>query len=371
MADSTISNLPASTGVDPTNDVLPIVHTSTTQKVSPQDIVDAAFPQVPFTPTGSISATTVAGAINELDAEKDSITSVDTKLALKANTSALPTAMDSATAQAGTSTTPQTVSASVLTTAHTLPNQNTILGQGSFASSPVSTYNAGFGYQSLQNNTSGGFNAAFGAYSLKALTSGTNNTAFGKSAGITLTTGDRNTALGSSALNGPTTGSYNLGLGATALQSLTTGSGNISIGGHTAAGIYSPANDISSTTNNYISLGSTSATNAYIQVGWTTVSDARDKTNFNLIPYGLDFVTKLNPVSYQFKETRDSLEPHGKVRYGFKAQDILALEGENSVIIDSDDANKLRYNSDYLIPVLVNAIQELTAKVILLEAKLK
>ena len=130
MADSTISNLPASTGVDPTNDVLPIVHTSTTQKVSPQDIVDAAFPQVPFTPTGSISATTVAGAINELDAEKAGVATLPTAMnsaTAQAGTSTVPqtisafvlqtqkpTAMDSATAQAGTSTTPQTVSASVL-----------------------------------------------------------------------------------------------------------------------------------------------------------------------------------------------------------------------------------------------------------------
>lgn len=116
MADSTISNLPASTGVDPTNDVLPIVHTSTTQKVSPQDIVDAAFPQVPFTPTGSISATTVNAAIVELDTKKADAATTTAALATKAPLSSLPTAMDTATAQAGTSTTPQTVSASVLKT---------------------------------------------------------------------------------------------------------------------------------------------------------------------------------------------------------------------------------------------------------------
>lgn len=114
MADSTISNLPASTGVDPTNDVLPIVHISTTQKVSPQDIVDAAFPQVPFTPTGSISATTVNAAIVELDTKKADAATTTAALATKAPLSSLPTAMDTATAQAGTSTTPQTVSASVL-----------------------------------------------------------------------------------------------------------------------------------------------------------------------------------------------------------------------------------------------------------------
>ena len=370
MADSTISNLPANTAVDPVNDVLPIVNNGVTKKASPQGIVNSAFPQVPFTPTGGISSTTVNAAIAELDTEKANTSTVNAALALKADTTALPTAMDSATAQAGTSTTAQTVSASVLQSAYKLSGQNTILGDSSFLSNLSSTYNSAYGYQSLQNVTSGGLNTGMGAYSLRSLTTGTNNVAIGRSAGLSIISGIRNTALGDSALNGPT-GSYNLGLGATSLQNLTTGSGNISIGGYTAAGAYSPANDISSASNNLISIGSTSVTNAYIQVGWTTVSDARDKTNFNLIPHGLDFVTKLNPVSYQFKETRESSDPYGKVRYGFKAQEILTLEGENSVIIDADDADKLRYNSDYLIPILVNAIQELTAKVILLEAKLK
>jgi hypothetical protein len=106
-------------------------------------------------------------------------------------------------------------------------------------------------------------------------------------------------------------------------------------------------------------MGSTSVTNAYIQVAWTVVSDARDKTNFGIVPHGLDFVKQLNPISFQFKENRDATEPHGPVRYGFKAQDILALEGEdNAVIIDNEDPEKLRYNGEALVPVLVNAIKE-------------
>jgi len=39
MADSTISNLPASTGVDPTNDVLPIVHNGVTEKVTLNQLI--------------------------------------------------------------------------------------------------------------------------------------------------------------------------------------------------------------------------------------------------------------------------------------------------------------------------------------------
>ena len=129
------------------------------------------------------------------------------------------------------------------------------------------------------------------------------------------------------------------------------------IGGTNSAGTYSPAYS-AALASNWISMGSTSVNAAYIQVGWTTVSDARDKTNFGSVPHGLDFVSKLTPVSYQFKLSRDDDTPNGNVRYGFKAQDILALEGDAPVIIDAQNPDKLYYNSDSMVPVLVNAIKE-------------
>ena len=45
------------------------------------------------------------------------------------------------------------------------------------------------------------------------------------------------------------------------------------------------------------------------------------------------------------------------------AQDILALEGDNPVIIDNKDENALKYKGESLVPVLVKAIQELKAEV--------
>jgi hypothetical protein len=124
------------------------------------------------------------------------------------------------------------------------------------------------------------------------------------------------------------------------------------------------------TNSNRFVAGHTGITNAYIQVAWTVVSDARDKIVEGGVPHGLDFVNQLEPKAYHFKETRDSETPHGPLRYGFLAQDILALEGSDSVIIDAEDSEKLRYNGEALVPVLVNAIKELTAKVEALEAKL-
>jgi len=109
-------------------------------------------------------------------------------------------------------------------------------------------------------------------------------------------------------------------------------------------------------------MGSTGVTNAYIQVAWTVVSDARDKINFAPVPHGLEFVKALQPTAYQFRTARDSEETNGGVRYGFKAQDVLELEGANPVIVDNEDADKLRMVDTALIPVLVKALQELNAK---------
>ena len=89
---------------------------------------------------------------------------------------------------------------------------------------------------------------------------------------------------------------------------------------------------------------------------------------FAPIPVGLDFVRALKPTEYQFKQGgRDSTATDGKRRYGFLAQEVLPLEGENPVIISADDPDKLQYTEAHLIPVLVKAIQELTARVEQLE----
>jgi hypothetical protein len=93
--------------------------------------------------------------------------------------------------------------------------------------------------------------------------------------------------------------------------------------------------------------------------------------NLAPVPYGLDFVNQLKPTAYQFKVDRDTETPDGDVRYGFKAQDILALEGDNPVIIDVEDPDHLKYKGEHLVPVLVNAVQELTTMVKELQTELK
>ena len=246
--------------------------------------------------------------------------------------------------------------------------QNTASGVSALFSNTTGVYNTASGYQALYNNTAGSNNTASGLQALFSNTTGSQNTASGMSALTYNTTGIYNTASGYQALYSSTTGNYNTASGANALYNNTTGSGNTAFNPLNSAGTYAPVFD-PSTQNNRICMGSTGVTNAYIQVAWTVVSDARDKTNFAPVPHGLDFVNQLQPTAYQFKEDRETDVATGIVRYGFKAQDILALEGDTPVIIDIEDLDKLKFNSDSLIPVLVNAIKELSAKITALEAK--
>jgi hypothetical protein len=154
------------------------------------------------------------------------------------------------------------------------------------------------------------------------------------------------------------------------LNAVTTGAGNTTINPWNNAGSYSPVYDVGAAENNRYVAGSTGVTNAYVQVAWTVVSDIRDKTDFAPVPHGLDFINQIEPTAYRYKRERSDTEGHGPLRYGFKAQEVLALEGEDSVIVDSDDPEKLRFNDQSMIAVLTNAIKELSAKVTELEGKL-
>jgi hypothetical protein len=244
---------------------------------------------------------------------------------------------------------------------------NTALGSGALAVAANTSGNTAVGSGTLALNTGGANNTAVGLDCLKATTTSNFNTGVGALAMPALTTGGSNVGVGVSVLAVATTAAYNTALGANAMQGTTTGLGNVCVGSLNSGGVYSPVFNLIAE-NDRVVMGSASVTNAYVKVAWTVVSDARDKTNFAPVPHGLDFVNQLQPTSYRFKVARDDDTPNGNVRYGFKAQDILALEGADSVIVDSSNPDLLMYNSDALIPVLVKAIQELTARVSQLES---
>jgi trimeric autotransporter adhesin len=250
--------------------------------------------------------------------------------------------------------------------------------------SVTGTGNAGFGCCALASNSSGTFNAAFGNNALgsasaadshtavghgalRNVVSPIGNTAVGSQAGCTTSTGIRNTSVGNQAHYRNSTGSHNVAIGDNALQNGTTGCNNIAVGTNAASTTVVSAtptgfNNVT-TESNRITMGNDSHDCALIKIAWTVVSDCRDKTCFKEVPHGIDFVRALKPTEYQFKKKRDLDEPDGVKRYGFLAQDIMALEGDSPVVASADDPNKLKYNEAHMVPILVNAIKDLADEI--------
>jgi hypothetical protein len=110
-----------------------------------------------------------------------------------------------------------------------------------------------------------------------------------------------------------------------------------------------------------------STTNIY------NASDIRLKKNISTITYGLNTVSALNPVKFNWADGFDLIEAD-KTLLGFIAQEVQDVLPEavesfggsvdlNGITIE----NTLRVNEKFIIPVLVKAIQELSDKNIALE----
>jgi hypothetical protein len=119
---------------------------------------------------------------------------------------------------------------------------------------------------------------------------------------------------------------------------------------------------IKMTITNGGNIGAPSGTNIY------NASDIRLKQNITTITNGLDKISALNPVKFNWV---DGFEPSedGKDMLGFIAQEVQdiipeAVEnfGKEGNIVEIDNlkvTNPLRVNEKFIIPVLVKAIQEL------------
>ena len=244
-------------------------------------------------------------------------------------------------------------------------NQNVVVG--ALSAVPLTTGKiTSVGYASLNKCTTGTENTAVGWQSQFDLTTGIRNTSVGSASGYTVTTGSDNTALG-----------YGAGWGA------ATASGRIALGkGVTATG------------NNRITIGIDSNLAELDLDGsdtsWAASSDERLKKNIQNLGTGLSFVTSLRPVSFQWRSKRevpvelanlhaDSDEPvHGdaaKVYHGFIAQEVKASIDAHPEVVSGqhfwesrDDGVQTLAPAD-LVPVLVNCIKELNARLSALENK--
>ena len=270
---------------------------------------------------------------------------------------------------------------------------NTFLGLQSGNNNTTGASNVMVGMQAGYNNTTGSTNTymgyaagygngagtgegntAIGFYSQKDKgTSGNYNTSLGfyalgsdQNAGFT---GTGNTSGGYYSQRFTSSGSYNTTFGYIAGERLTSGTNNTLIGAEAGTGS-APSGQLTSESNR-VCLGNNSVSHLYCKVSTITTSDRRDKGKFEEIKLGLDFVDKLKPTAFEFKKDglRDTEKTDGIKRYGFIAQDILELEGDNPVIINNDRPENLMYSQGNLIPILVNAIQELKAEIEILKNK--
>jgi hypothetical protein len=230
---------------------------------------------------------------------------------------------------------------------------NTFIGQYAGTCNTSGSYNTFIGRATGCRNTSGSYNTFIGRYTGTANNTGNNNNFFGHLAGSCNTIGSNNTFIGDRAGCCNVSGNNNIFIGCNA------GVGTVGLCG------VAPM-------NNTIILGNNAIAAARIQVAWTAVSDIRDKCIFGSVPHGRGFLRRINPIEYAFKdrETGCITDPAGRRRYGFSAQNLLAAEGDHPVIVDNSSDEKLMMTSDYIIPVLVNAVNELSAEIDALKSRL-
>ena len=303
--------------------------------------------------------------------------------------------------------------------ANTSGYENTATGYNSLYSNTSGNRNTATGFKALYSTTTGYQNTANGAFALIDNTSGYGNAAFGYYTLYKNTTGYQNTAAGNYAMSSNTTGTNNTALGQGSLQGNLTGDNNVAIGfgtgnfndnntyctfvGNDADQAVSTdftnstaiGNAARITASNQVRIGNSSVTSIGGYAGWTNISDGRIKKNIKANVPGLQFINKLQPVTYNLniKNLRTTLkeentegqnatavntdngnmlaekgvEEKGKIFYtGFIAQDVEKAAKEigydfSGVDVPENESGLygLRY-AEFVVP-LVKAVQELSA----------
>jgi hypothetical protein len=256
------------------------------------------------------------------------------------------------------------------------------------------SYNVAVGFESMYNLSTGTSNTALGYQAGNGITTGTSNVAIGQGTLNATTSGGSNTAVGHNALFN-CTGSDNTTMGKNAGENITSGSNNLCLG-HDAGITGSPGGNITGA-NNTIVLGDENIQGLNAQVSLSVASDQRDKTDFTALDIGLDFVNKLTPYTYKWDkrskygdktandydlnaQTPDGTHKEDWLDIGFKAQEVEALEvaegykkedKTNLLITMTEDEKQYGMRYKKFVPILVKAIQELSAKNDALEARIK
>ena len=267
--------------------------------------------------------------------------------------------------------------------ANTTGAQNTAVGTYALDANTTTHYSTAFGYDSLTACTSAA-NTGLGAYAGTAITTGDGNTCVGFEAGDAISTGTDNTMIGKRAGDDQTTGNGNVVVGSQADTGTGGATGRVVLG--SAIDGRGDARCTIGYNTNIVEIDLNGSDES-----WAASSDERLKENVQDATVGLQFINELRPITYQWKKKKDvptdmpqykkgSNEPsvgleYGIQHHGFIAQEVKAVidkhddvkDGQNIWKTGDDEVQKIAKGG--LIPMLVKAVQELSAEVEELKSK--
>ena len=208
-----------------------------------------------------------------------------------------------------------------------------------------------------------------------AISTACENVAIGYVAGSGITTGACNVAIGSNAGRVLSTGRCNVLIGYCAgvpssssfCGCVTTGSNNVVIG--VCGGTTTP------TSSDEVVLWNSVGGQRFIGTGnWAAVSDVRDKSCIQGLALGLNFINEVQPRQFEW-DMRHTDKNKGDKAMGFVAQEVQeVVEKYDAVdyakLVETGNENQWMVSMVQFVPVLVKAIQELSAKNEELEARL-
>jgi hypothetical protein len=271
--------------------------------------------------------------------------------------------------------------------------QNTAVGGSTLTDLTIGDHNVAMGYNAGNSITTGGENIFIGSACGEDITTGNQNVAIGREAFMDATTASDSVAVGFQALENATGGS-NTSIGYKAGEDVTGGTNNFFVGKGT--GVSGAPGGSITTGNNEGVLGNGDVSKINVQVSLTVASDERDKTDFQPLTAGLDFVNALTPYTYYWDKrakyvdwdanpdtdlnsvTHDGTHKEDWMDLGFKAQDVIALEESinhklsnktNLVSNQTGDGKQYQLQYEKFVPILVKALQEADDKIDALTAR--
>ena len=278
------------------------------------------------------------------------------------------------------------------------PSHNTIIGNGNATALTTAGSNTIVGRGNATSLNTGISNIVIGGGTGTGITNSSSNILIGNAAGPLFNAGSSNIIIGNSAMTRPETYSNNVAIGHNTL--FLAGLGGTTCEENTAIGVgaggttyrsgsnntilgYDADTSVASVSNEFTLGNSSVATLRCAVTSITSLSDARDKTDIKDLSYGIDFIKSLTPREFTWNnrpeirvvrdedgnETEKEIQSKnkGKKDFGFVAQEVQALDNDTLRLIYNSNPEKLEMSYGKLVPILVQAVKELTARLEALE----